>query len=119
MAVVGALQGVDRKARDLTEESVLHHAASQARLSVLKTLLSFNDPAVLELLSCQNSVGDTPLHCAASIGSTSCVRVLLKSSGTAFQLLLCTQHFPFADSCCLLVIRHDKQTPDSAGVHGA
>ncbi|KAK9845637.1 hypothetical protein WJX84_006297 [Apatococcus fuscideae] len=74
-------QGVNKKAKDLTEDSVMHHAASQARLSVLKTLLSFNDPGVTELLSWQNSTGDTPLHCAASIGSPSCVRTLLDSSG--------------------------------------
>lgn len=80
-----AMQGVNKQARDLTEETVMHQAASQARLNVLKTLLSFNDSAVVELLSCQNSVGDTPLHCAASIGSASCVRTLLDSSGIGLQ----------------------------------
>lgn len=75
------MQGVNKQARCLAEESVMHHAASQARVNVLKTLLSFNDPGIIKLLAAQNAVGDTPLHCAASIGSLSCVRTLLDPRG--------------------------------------
>ncbi|KAK9863000.1 hypothetical protein WJX84_009236 [Apatococcus fuscideae] len=70
-------QGVNVAARDVMEESVVHHAAGQGRLNVLRILLSSNHPSIPELLCSQNSVGDTPIHCAASIGSAPCTIDLL------------------------------------------
>ncbi len=74
------MQGVDTKAKCLMDENVMHQAAGQARLNVLKALLAFPDAGLANLVAHQNAVGDTPLHCAASIGSASCVRCLLEHS---------------------------------------
>ncbi|KAK9836855.1 hypothetical protein WJX74_009592 [Apatococcus lobatus] len=75
-------QGVQLEARDTNRDTVLHLAASQARLGVLTTLVSCNQAALPELLSSCNAVGNTPLHCAASIGNTACVQTLLHPTGT-------------------------------------
>lgn len=68
------------RAKCSMDENVLHHAAGQARLNVLKVLLADTAAHICDLLDHLNSAGDTPLHSAASIGTASCVRCLLENS---------------------------------------
>lgn len=82
------VQGVNLKARDANQDTVLHLAASQSRLNVLKVLVSSSRAALPELLWSRNSVGNTPLHCAASLGNTGCVQTLLLTAGVNPCILL-------------------------------
>lgn len=75
------MQGVNLKARDANQDTALHLAASQSRLNVLKVLVSSSKALLPELLWSRNAVGNTPLHCAASLGNTACVQALLIPAG--------------------------------------
>ena len=89
--LLNELQGVELEARDANGDSVLHLAASQARLGVLQTLVSSRRPALQDLLLSCNTVGNSPLYCAASIGNTACVQTLLHPSGDAPEQCLNAQ----------------------------
>ena len=69
--------------RDSKANNLLHLAAGSDDSTTLESL--FTLPACSKLLNEVNERGGTPLHCAASSGSSRCVKILLEHGATSHK----------------------------------
>uniref|UniRef100_A0A3Q3XFH8 Oxysterol-binding protein n=1 Tax=Mola mola TaxID=94237 RepID=A0A3Q3XFH8_MOLML len=78
--IITMLEAAERRETRRQEEKLLE-AAREGDISTLSNLLSQKEPLDID---CRDSVGNTPLHCAAYRGQKQCIRKLLKSGSSRF-----------------------------------
>uniref|UniRef100_A0A8C9ZKS1 Oxysterol-binding protein n=1 Tax=Sander lucioperca TaxID=283035 RepID=A0A8C9ZKS1_SANLU len=101
--IITMLEAAERRATRRWEEKLLE-AAREGDISTLSKLLSGKEAPDIH---CRDSVGNTPLHCAAYRGQKQCIIKLLKSGASPIQM------FKIKNKNVLTLYIHDMFIHDS------